>query len=177
MFKRFLFYCLVLAIMTVSTIHIFHAYETDTMEVPTDSIKYSIYPSYSGDTIDTYISQQTDQVNILFYNAQDSTSIYLFNNLLTQILQENGVSQLENLIYCEVPTAGTQDYRNHWGFHDVPSFVAIHYHDGFAEAVSVLEWPSSRNLTTVDITEWFETNGVVYKPVSEETDTETTPAS
>ena len=165
MIKRGILYTLVLALVGFGVFSVYREYAPDVIDYVPETINYNIYPLYNQNTIDDYLLSQSQDSFVLFYKSQATNSIYLFNKLLTRLLQEYEIDQIDGLVFCNVDTMdlSENETKNRWGFYQTPALVRIKANDTVLEVVSSLEWSDTKSLTYEEVVNWLRTNELIFQ--------------
>ena len=163
MIKRVIFYTFSLLLVTLGVFGVYKAYAPDIIEYIPETIEYNITPLYNQNTIDDYILSQSDDCFVIFYNSQNTNSIYFFNKILNRIKSEKELTSFPNLVFCNVDslTVSENETKNHWGFYQTPAIVRIKANDKVLEVVSSLEWSDTNSLTYEEVIDWMVKNNLI----------------
>lgn len=177
MFKRMLLYSLILAIISLVTYDVYQRNIPEDVQENTATINFRISPVYYEQSIDDYIMTSGNRVNILFYRSDSIYSKYLFDTVLTRLLNEYHLNSFTKLVYCNLDRLSSNNLtftKNHWGFYHLPALVNLEYKEGTLTFNSVLEWNDNANLTYEQVKQFFVDNHIVTNPVAETTDSNST---
>ena len=160
MLKRGLFYLIIIALICSLTYKVYLNNQTETAVIELEKIKFNTSPSYTVDTVDQYIAASAEDVHIVFYDSEDTNSIYLFNVVLTQLLKQHKLKSFDSLSYCDLHgnEFTSEQTRERWGFFDYPALVTIVSEDGKNKVTSVIEWDEYHNLTVSSVENWMINN-------------------
>lgn len=166
MIRRFFFYLFLTVIVIGSTYYVYRKNAPDDIDIITEPIQYEISPVFTADTIDQAIIDHEGAVNVIFYDSDNTNSVYFFNSILAVLKDKTGYGELSNTIFCNLEDSESRDMtenKNHWGFYNCPALVCIEYKEGILDVSSSLEWSDTNHLTTATVEAWLKNNEAIPK--------------
>ena len=160
MIKRAVFYTFVLLLVSFGVYRVYQEYAPDVIEYIPETINYQISPLYNQNTIDDYLLNCEEDCFVMFYKSYGTNSIYVFNKIMSKILEEYQLESIDKLIFCNMDTLESTETetKNHWGFYQTPAFVRIKPEDNVLQIVSALEWSNTNSLSYDEVVSWMKTN-------------------
>lgn len=166
MWKRAVFYALIAAVIALFTYNIYSENAPNTMKVSNQPIQYNTVPLFTYKTIDAEIKNHDGALTVVFFNSEDSNSIYLFNVILNEVLNTHNLQMLNNVVYCDLrdmKTSEITETKNRWGFYEYPAIVHMEYKNNLIQINSSIEWSSGSNLTYEAVNNWLLNNKIIPK--------------
>ena len=164
MLKRTIFYIVMFLFLCGTTAGVYFYNAPNTIKVVSNQIQFNIVPRFTYNTIDNYIIEKNQTINVIFYQNEDSQSLYLFDTILTDILNQHDLDAFSNLVYCDltdVEDLDSNETKNRWGFYAMPALINFSIKDGLIVVNSSLDCSDIDSINQQRVEVWLSNNNAI----------------
>ncbi len=164
MIKRGIFYTLIIVLIVFGVYQIYQSYKPKETVNPVLEINYEFDEVLTIEQFNELIINSEEPLNVIFFDSSSINSQYLFNTILTEIMQNNEIEKIENLIYVNLVDFEISEYssfRLKYGFSSVPACANMSYTEGLIVVNSIIEETDNNIFTIQIVQDWLVKNKLI----------------